>query len=97
MWLFVLCRKRFTDSENQQVVKRLIAEVNTLDSKIPLIQVRGINLSLQLMLLFQKWCLWVWLLYLELFSADAARRCSQEVFPIKKWGRDSEKQRKIWA
>jgi len=33
MWLFVLCRKRFTDSENQQVVKRLIAEVNTLDSK----------------------------------------------------------------
>jgi len=42
---------------NGMVSKRLIAEVNTLDSKIPLIQVRGINLSLQLMLLFQKWCL----------------------------------------
>ena len=40
MWLF-LHRIRFTDSENQQIVKRLIAEVNTLDSKIPLIQVRG--------------------------------------------------------
>lgn len=40
MWLF-LHRKRFIEPENQQVVKRLIAEVNTLNSKIPIIQVRG--------------------------------------------------------
>jgi len=41
--------------------------------------------------IFQKWCLWVSFLYFEpLFC-----RCSQEDFPVKKWGRDYEKQRKI--
>ena len=47
---YLLCRKRFTDTENHQVITRLVAEVNTLDSKIPLIQVRGIDLQ------FPKWC-----------------------------------------
>lgn len=40
LYLFVY-RKRFTDQENQQVIKRLVAEVKTLDSKIPSIQVKG--------------------------------------------------------
>ena len=34
-------RKRFTDKENQHVVTRLVSEVNSLKSKIPVIQVRG--------------------------------------------------------
>ena len=39
--IFVAYRKRFTDHENQEVVKRLVTEVKLLDSKIPSVQVKG--------------------------------------------------------
>ena len=40
------CRKHFTDSVNQTVVKILVSEVDKLNYGIPLIQVRGMEVQL---------------------------------------------------
>ena len=37
----ILFRKPFSDPSNQGVVKRLVQEVTSLDSTIPLLQIRG--------------------------------------------------------
>ena len=39
--IFPLCRKRFTDKHNQDVVSRLVSEAGKLDCNIPVIQLRG--------------------------------------------------------
>ena len=36
-----MCRKRFTDKENQDIVKRLCSEMKTLDPTVSPIHVRG--------------------------------------------------------
>ena len=41
MWLCVVFRKRFTDVDNQKVLKKLSMEMKNLDPKIPQMQVRG--------------------------------------------------------
>ena len=39
--IFPLCRKRFTDKHNQDVVSCLVSEAGKLDCNIPVIQLRG--------------------------------------------------------
>ena len=39
--IFIMCRKRFTDKDNQEVVKRLCNEMKTLDPSVSPSHVRG--------------------------------------------------------
>lgn len=42
----ILCRKRFTDPENNRVLKKLILEMKSVDPEVPSITIRGVCLLL---------------------------------------------------